>query len=392
MAGAAAPPALRRPAPAPAPGAAGGARAFEAATPASPAAPVTSDEAVSQVVFRVSGPVTVATGHSVVLPIVSRPVPVERVALFDPGASAAYPLAAVRLVNDGDAALPPGVLTLYEDGPGGHAYVGDARAGAPTGRGAPAPLFALDFKVQVSREARTREMVASGRISRGVLQLTTVDQQTTVYRLKGPARETRRVLLEHPRLPDWRLAAPPEREVELTRDRYRIPVRLDPGQEIAVEVTVERPRTSSIELLPLTASALAGYARTGALDERMRQAFEALAKLRGEVEQEERTLADHDAARQAIVAEQERIRANLASVPATSDLRQRYLDRLRQQEDQLDQLQARREATRSRLATARERLAAAVASLELSPAGGAGGAGRLPAAHPADAALSASSS
>jgi hypothetical protein len=277
----------------------------------------------------------------------------------------AHPLAAVRLVNDGDAALPPGVLTLYEDGGGRTAYVGDARL-APLPPGERRLLsFALDLKVQVSREARSVEVVASGRVSRGVLQLTTVNQQTTVYRLRGPAREGRQVLLEHPRQADWRLVTPPERDVELTRDRYRIPVALTPGQEAVVEVTVERPRLSSIEILPLSASALAGYARTGTLDEPVRRAFETLATLRGEVDREERAAAEQQAARQGIVAEQERIRANLASVPATSDLRQRYLDRLRQQEDQLDQLQAHLEATRGRLAAARERLATAVASLEL---------------------------
>jgi hypothetical protein len=356
-----APAAARR---APPPGAAGALRA-EAAPGTPPPAASTAEEGVTQVLFRVAEPVTVATGSSLVLPIVSRPVPVTRLALFDAGASTAHPLAAVRLTNDGDSALPPGVLTLYEDGPtGGTAYVGDARLGALPPGERRLLSFALDQKVQVSRETRSREAVAGGRLSRGVLELTTLDQQTTVYRLRGPAAEPRLVVLEHPRPADWRLAAPSTPGVELTRDRYRIPVALAPGQETQVEVVLERPRVSRIELRPLPAEALAAYARTGALDERVRKAFEALAALRGDVDREERDLAELERSRQALGAEQERLRANLAAVPATSDLRQRYLDRLRQQEDQIEALQARTEATRTRLAAARERLADAIAALD----------------------------
>jgi hypothetical protein len=52
-------------------------------------------------------------------------------------------------------------------------------------------------------------------------------------------------------------------------------------------------------------------------------------------------------------------------VPATADLRQRYLDALRQQEDQLEALRKRTQETQARLKAARDRLADTVARLEL---------------------------
>src|SRR5262249_41460689 len=145
--------------------------------------------------------------------------------------------------------LPPGILTLYERaGSGSSAYVGDARLGAlPLGERR-LVSFAVDEKVQVVREARTRDILTGARVSQGVLVLTTLDQEVTVYRLKAPEQEGRTLLLERPRRADWQLTAPAEKDVELTRDRYRIRTALRAGEAKTVEVVTQRPRTSRVEL------------------------------------------------------------------------------------------------------------------------------------------------
>jgi catechol 2,3-dioxygenase-like lactoylglutathione lyase family enzyme len=341
-------------------------RGFEAFAPAPPAVATISEEATTQVVFRVPSGVSLPTGHSMIIPIVSREVPVERLALYDAQASTAYPLAAVRLTNDSGTGLPPGVLTLYERTPhGANAYVGDARLAVLPAGESRLVSFAVDQKVQIVAEPSARETIAGGKLSRGVFQLTVVDRQSTRYRLKGPPQEERAILIEHPRVPEWRLISPPETDVELARDRYRIRATLGKGEEKVVEVTTERPRTTSLQLAGMPVETLVRYSRTGALDEKVRQAFEMLATMRREIDQEERTIAELEASRKTIYAEQERIRANLASVPATADLRQRYLDAMKQQEDSLAALARRAEDARARLKAARDRLADAIARLEL---------------------------
>jgi hypothetical protein len=333
-----------------------------AAMPAAPAAPAASEEATTQVLFRVPAPVTLASGDSLIIPIVNREAPIRRVALYDPWGSAGHPLAAVRLENDGESGLPPGVLTLYEhDAAAGHAYVGDARLG-PLPRGEHRLVsFAVDEKVQASREARGRDLLTRATISRGVLQLTRLEQQVTVYRFKAPAQEARALLIEHPRHADWELATPAEKDVELTRDRYRIPVTLKPGEERTVEVVVQRPRMESVSLTDSPTPLLATYSRTGALDEKVRRALERLVALRGDVDREERALSALDASRKTIHEEQERLRANLNAVPGAGDLRQRYLEKLKKQEDDLEKLDADIAAARTRIGAARARLADAVA-------------------------------
>jgi len=89
------------------------------------------EDAATQVVFRIDDPVTVASGGSLSVPIISRQIPAEPIALYQPSTSTSYPLAAVRLVNDSGLGLPPGVLTIYEPSEvsGGQSFVGDARLG-----------------------------------------------------------------------------------------------------------------------------------------------------------------------------------------------------------------------------------------------------------------------
>jgi hypothetical protein len=333
---------------------------------AAPAAAAVSDEATTQVLFRVPAPVTLAAGHSLIIPIVNREAPIRRVALYDPWGSAGHPLAAVRLENDGESGLPPGVLTLYEhDVAAGHAYVGDARLG-PLPRGEHRLVsFAVDEKVQVSREARGRDLLTRARILQGVLYLTRLDQQVTVYRLKAPAQEPRALLIEHPRYADWQLTTPAEKDVELTRDRYRIPVTLRPGEEQTLEVVVERPRTETVSLTDSPTPLLVAYSRTGALDEKVRRALERLVTMRGDVERDERALTELEASRKTIHEEQERLRANLNAVPGAGDLRQRYLEKLKKQEDDLEKLDTDIGAARTRFGAARTRLAEAVAALDL---------------------------
>jgi hypothetical protein len=337
-----------------------------------------AEEAATQVAFRFPEPVSVPSGHSLMLPIVDRDVPAERLALYQPETHATHPLATVRLTNDGDTGLPPGVLTLYERGGGADAggdgggatttYVGDARLGALPAGEERLVSFALDQKTRIDREDRGEQRIARGRISRGVLELTVFDEETTVYRLKGPAREDRLVVIEHPRRPGWDLIEPAAAAegVALTPEDYRIRRRLAAGAEERVDVVVRRPRVERRELLDLSTEDLAFYARTGSgLDEPVRRAFARMAELRAEIERRERRLDELEARRGAIVAEQERIRANLERVPAEGDLHRRYLNRLNAQEDELERLAAETEAARAELERARDALGAYVAGLEL---------------------------
>ena len=114
-------------------------------------------------------------------------------------------MAAVRLTNDGDTGLPPGILTIYErDKAGMVSYVGDARLSAfPIGEQR-LLAYALDEKITVERDAAQTDRLATGTIASGVLRFSRVIRQTTTYRVRGPAKEPRQLIIMQRRLPAGR--------------------------------------------------------------------------------------------------------------------------------------------------------------------------------------------
>ncbi len=342
--------------------------ALPASRPMAPAQMIAAQaqEATTQVVFRVPRPVTVANGQSLMVPVADREVPGARLALYQPATHALHPLAAVRLVNDGETGLPPGSLTLYErDAGGAVSYVGDARLSVLPAGDERLVSYALDQKVRIDRERKGTQRILKGRINKGLLELTYSDEQTTVYRIKGPAREPRRVLLEQPVQPGWKIVTPGPEDVELTEGHYRIRKDLAADSEAIVEVTLTRERLQSIQLARLTAQQIVVYTKTGELDPKLRRAIAKLGDLRHALDGHRRALEHLNQGRTRIFEEQTRIRNNLGRIPSNSDLYRRYLKKLNQQEDALERLDHDSANTQANIDTAQDALTDYIAGLKL---------------------------
>ncbi len=326
-----------------------------------------SSEATTQVLFRLPQPVTVANGHSVLVPLLSRTVPVERVALYQPGTHALYPLATVRVTNDGDSGLPPGVLTIYERSAasGRVAFVGDARLGALPAGERRLVSFALDQRVRLTREQHSRQTIARAAISDGVLRLTVTDRTATTYTIAGAAREERTVMIEHPRQAGWTLVEPAGSEVEVTATQYRIRRTVPAGEGATVNVVLEQPRQQQVELVSLSGTQVEFYAASTELPAPIRAAVARLAEFQGAIAEREQTLRTLEAEISSIRDDQDRVRRNLGSVPRDSDLHQRYLGVLSAQEDRLEQLRQSTAAARTAVQAARQALTEYVRSLTL---------------------------
>ena len=207
------------PPPAPAPYRPQQERGAAAATMAPPpAGAVAADQfeatdAATQVVFRFPRSVSVANGRTLSIPIIDRQMPVQRLALYQAETAPRNPLAAIRITNDGDSGLPAGLITLYERDKAGYvAYVGDARlSGFPVGE-TRLLAYALDEKIVIERDAAQTDRIATGTIAQGALRLSRIVRQTMTYRVKGPAKEPRQLVIVQRRLPGWTLVKPdPER-------------------------------------------------------------------------------------------------------------------------------------------------------------------------------------
>lgn len=326
---------------------------------------IEASDAATQVIFKFPRAVSVENGRTLSIPIVDRQVPAARLALYQADTAARNPLAAIRLTNDGESGLPPGIITLYERDKGGYvSYVGDARlSGFPVGE-TRLLAYALDEKIIIERDVAQTDRVTSGTIANGALRLSRVVRQTTTYRVRGPAREPRELVVVQRRLPGWTLTKPETKNVELSEGNYRIPFQLPGGDQTQTfEVVQEQTQQQEIRLVESAAEQIRVYAEAREFDPKTREALTRVLQLQQAATEAQRKVAQVDAERQAIVQEQARLRENLARVPANSDLQRRYLATLDKQETDLEALANRRAEAEKAAAAARDALRTYVSQL-----------------------------
>jgi hypothetical protein len=343
-----------------------------AAAPPPPPPPVAAaadqieaTDAATQVVFKFPRAVSVENGRTLSIPIIDRQVPALRMALYQADTASRNPLAAIRLTNDGESGLPPGLITIYErDKAGNVSYVGDARlSGFPIGE-TRLLAYALDEKIIIERDVSQTDRLATGTISQGVLKLSRIVRQTTVYRVRGPAKEPRQLVVVQRRLAGWTLTKPDAKDVDISEGNYRIPFALPGGDQTQTfEVVQEQTQQQELRLVDGSADQIRVYAQAREFDAKTRDALAKVLQLQQTVGEAQRKVTQVDAERQQIVQEQARLRENLARVPANSDLQRRYLATLDKQETQLEVLAGRRFDAEKSVEVARDALRTYVAQL-----------------------------
>lgn len=305
-----------------------------------------SAEATTQVLFRFPDRFSLKSGQSMMLPFVSREVPMERVALYQPDTHPRHPLAAVELKNDGDTGLPPGVLTLYEESAllKGTSFVGDANMPVVARGDKRMVSYALDSKTAIDREQKSRSTEGRITVSQGVMRTAMTTRYETAYTIKAPEKEERTVVIEHPRMGDYQIVSPDPKEVEVTDTHYRIRVPVKAGEKKTLNVVLEHQGWQSYTIASFSTGQLAAYASDrGQLDSGARKAFARMAEVRRNMDDIDRKAAELQRQRETIFQDQQRVRENLRSLTGTSDVQQRYLRKLNEQEDQISQIDTQRD-------------------------------------------------
>ena len=334
-------------------------------------APITAAESyeeATQVVFHLPSPVSLESGQTALLPVVSLALSAPRVSLYQPETEARHPLSSIVITNDSAADLPPGVLAIYERGaPDGELnYAGDAQLSLlPAGKSR-FVSYAVDLRVTVDRAAQTLQTITLATISEGTLKLTRTERRRTTYALASAADEPRTVIVEHPRVPGFELVTSDAYQVvEMTATHYRLRREIPARATVKMDVTLERPLLEGVSLSAISKEQLSAYATSADLPARVREALQRIIVRRAEVAAKETTLGQRTAERARILEDQTRIRENLKAVPANSDIARKYLARLGEQEERLTALDAEIAAAESAVNAAREALAAEIRALSI---------------------------
>lgn len=303
-----------------------------------PVAPAATSGAVGELfAYTLSEPVTLARGDSAMLPVVQEAVAAQAISVFNSAVQPKHPMRGVRLTNTTDLKLDAGPVTVLDGG----TYAGDAQLDFLAPGAERLLTYALDLEVVVDALDRHHSVQTGGRFERGVLMLTRRQQISRTYTLKNTASKDRHVLIEHARNTAYALIDPPE-GIEITGDLYRLPMNVPAGKTVKTTATQVRTSEQTVRLGRLNEAQLVAHAKGAALPADVISSLQQAAALKRALTQAERELAQTDADRKRIVAEQKRLRDNMKSLDRNNALYKRYLAKLNTQEDQLDALQVRR--------------------------------------------------
>jgi hypothetical protein len=323
-------------------------------------------EQASQVVFKLANPVTLASGQTDLLPVISLLLPAERVSLYQPETDARHPLSSVQITNDSTTDLPPGVLALYEREPtsGAATYAGDAQLPLiPAGK-TRFISYAVDLRVTVDSKDKDDQKISVATIVDGTLKLTQSYRKTTIYTVAGDANQARTVILERPRVEGYTLLPSTDFTVkEATSTDHRLQIQVPAGKTVTVTVVLEKLVDTKLLLADIGNDQLGVYADSADVPAKVREGLRRIIGLRAVQAAKETTLAQRTTERAKILEDQGRLRENLKAVPAGSDLAKKYLVRLATQEDRLAALDGEIIAAEAAVAAAREAVAAEIRAL-----------------------------
>jgi hypothetical protein len=289
--------------------------------------------------YEIEHPVTIRRNQSALVPIVLRPFEGRPVLLYNKATRAENPMRCVEFTNTTGLTLEGGPLTVLEGG----SYVGEAMLETTKPDDQRLVPYAVELAVTVLDNVDSHDdKVSRVVIRKGTLkaQYTQVRQTTYSFNNKSDAEQT--VYLDHPRTgKEWKLFDTPEPH-EVTENYWRFRFALPPKKVTQFVVRQRQVLGQQFGLSDVSDQQLALWIEQRYLDAATEKLLRKVVELRQQAAGIEAQVARLEKERDAIHAEQKRIRENLGSLgdrPSEKDLRERFVRTLNAQEDRLEAIE-----------------------------------------------------
>jgi hypothetical protein len=284
------------------------------------------------------GDVSLPRQKSAMIPIVADTIEAARLSIYNAAVLADHPLLGARLVNTTGKLLPQGPITVLD----GNAYAGDASIeDLPTGQNR-LLSYGIDQSTLVhSNDATVNTSLVTGKIVKGVLELTHKRVFIQKYVAQNKGKSDRTLLIEHPRRPgsEVKLVAP-DHAIETTDSLYRFEEDLPANSSKTLTVQEEVVYSQGIAIMPMDDGQAIVYLRAAEIPEDVKKALQQAGKLKSALVDTQRQIQERQTSINDITQEQNRIRENMKAVAASSDYYQRLLKELDSQETQIQKLKA----------------------------------------------------
>lgn len=312
--------------------------------------------------YRIEAPVTLAKHSSALLPIIGQTLQGQKVSLYNQSVNAKHPLNGYRLKNTSSLHLMQGPMTLFDSG----TYAGDARIeDLPPGQDR-LISYALDLRTEVEPklEGGTQEL-ATVSLKKGTMLVSRRLVEDRAYLVKNRDQKTKVVIIEQPYRADWKLVEPKE-PTERTRDLYRFSVTVEPGKSATLRVKETLPVQESILLMDSGLDQIAYYQQAKEVSPKVKEALQRVAQLRAKLDETRAQRIRLDQRIGEITTEHGRIRENMQRLQQNSDLYNRYVKKLDQQETELEKLRKEIESLKNTEEEQRRELQSFVMNLDVA--------------------------
>ena len=303
-----------------------------------PTASVVSAASVAQLgeLFEYTvGNVSLARQKSAMIPIVTDDIEVEKISIYNSQVLESHPLNGAKVRNTTKKHLLQGPVTVLEAG----SYAGDARIDdVPPGQSR-LLSYGIDLNIVADpAEQKGEDTIRTGKIVKGVLELTRkqVQEQTYVFQNKGNAAKA--VIVEHPRMDGWTLITPAKPE-EKTDALYRFRTQVDGHKTGKLPVKFELVSAQEVVILSTDVGPLVEYTKVGEIPEPVRKALAEVVKRKGAIVDTQRQMEERKKQLAETSAEQNRIRDNMKTVAPNTEYYNRLLKKLDEQETGIEKLQ-----------------------------------------------------
>lgn len=291
--------------------------------------------------YRISTPVTLERSRSAMLPIVNQAVEAEKLSIYNEQVQAKHPLNGLRLKNTTQLHLMQGPITVFDSG----AYAGDARIEDIQPGGERLISYALDLAVEVAPTTKNEPTQLVGlKLVKGVLTAVRKYAREQKYVVKNSDDEPRKVLIEYPIDPTWKLVRPAS-PTETTRDHYRFAVEAQPGEPAELPIRLEYTASETFAVASLNEPQLLVYINAPTVSQEIKDALRQVIQRKRQIDESTARRQEWERQVNVIQQEQERIRRNMEQLPRDSDLYRRYITKFTEQEDEIEKL--RRQVTQA---------------------------------------------
>lgn len=312
--------------------------------------------------YRISTPVTLPRQQSAMLPIVDEEIQAEKVSIYNPRVHAKHPLAGLRFTNSTKLHLMQGPITVFDEG----AYAGDAKIEDIPPGSQRLLSYAMDLDTEVAPQSKSHpDELLSVKIIKGTLHASRKYVRSTEYTVKNSGRKAKKILIESPLDPNWKLTKPAE-PAEKTRDQYRFLVEAKPGEPAKLVVEEERTDTQFLALTNIDDGTIRFYLGAPVVSEKVKMALAEVVKRKQEIAQ---TVFARQQAEQRIAAieqDQARISRNMGQLDRQSDVYRSYVKKFSDQEGEIEKLRGQISELQSREQSLRKALDDYLIGLDLS--------------------------